>query len=225
MTATHHPARRTRRPRTRSARPRGLRLGWGWVFAVLVMVGIAKTWPLYTALTVILLSGGLILRAIRPARLVRLWNGLDSLADRRRALPATGRGTRTLQQFLAMHPDRFEQAIADLALEDRDRVHSAQRVGGANDRGADVLVQLKDGRRVMIQCKRYRSGNNVTSEDVQKTNGTYRDIHNCHSAVIVTTAAFTRDAFHTNTLLPQPIRLIDGTALTAWANGHTPAPW
>jgi hypothetical protein len=130
----------------------------------------------------------------------------------------------TLQNFHRMTPADFEHAIAALAREDH-RVHTAHRVGGANDRGADVLVHLHDGRRILIQCKHHQPGNNVSSGVVQTINGVYRDLHHCHHAVIVTTAAFTRAAHETNNRLPYAIRLIDGTALTSWANGHTPAPW
>jgi hypothetical protein len=54
--------------------------------------------------------------------------------------------------------------------------------------------------------------------------GVYRDIHHCHAAVIVTTAGYTRSAADTNAMLHQPIRLIDGPQLEAWANGGRP-PW
>jgi restriction system protein len=122
-----------------------------------------------------------------------------------------------------MTPARFEQAIAELAQKDPD-VLQAIAVGQANDRGLDVHVHLTDGRRILIQCKKYRDGNNVGSETIQTINGVYRDIHHCHQAVIVTTAGFTRAAVETNTMLPQPIRLIDGHGLITWANGGH-APW
>ncbi|MCI3279106.1 restriction endonuclease [Streptomyces sp. 7R015] len=112
--------------------------------------------------------------------------------------------------------------MAALAREDT-RVAHAEHVGQANDRGADVIVTLNTGHRVLVQCKKYRPGNNVGSETVQTINGVYRDIHHCHAAVIVTTATFTASACHTNALLPAPIRLIDGHALEHWASGgHTP---
>lgn len=117
----------------------------------------------------------------------------------------------------------FEYAIAELARQ-HPTVHSAHRVGGANDRGADVIATLHDGRRILIQAKHYRSGHNVGSDTIQLINGVYRDIHHCDHAVIVTTAGFTASAIQTNALLPAPIRLIDGHALERWANGG-PTPW
>lgn len=223
MTATHPAARRTRKTSPRTHYQRRLpRLGWWWLVVALIAAVIAKNHPYWTGLAVVLLAAGLILRAIRPARLARLWHLLDRAAEHRRALPVNAHH-RTIDTFQRMTPGHFEHAIAELALED-PRVHSAQAVGQTNDRGADVIVQFSDGGRVMIQCKRYRNGNNVGSEDVQKTNGTYRDIHGCHAAVIVTTAGYTRAAYDTNAMLPQPIRLIDGPALQHWATTGQ-APW
>ncbi|MCL8016857.1 restriction endonuclease [Streptomyces sp. AS02] len=217
MTATHTAYKTNTRPRRSRRLPR---LGWGWAGLAIVAIGIARTWPYWTAAAVTLLAAAVIVRAIRPRRLARLWTLLDRIKARRRSLPAHGR---TLETFQRMHPTQFEHAIAELAAE-HPTVHRAHVVGGANDRGADVLIDLNDGRRILIQCKRYRNGNNVTSEDVQKTNGTYRDIHRCHAAAIVTTARFTRSAIETNAMLPQQIRLIDGGSLVLWANGG-PTPW
>lgn len=216
MAATHTAPRHTKRARRRQLP----RLGWGWAVIAVVAIAVVRTWPYWTALTVTLLATVLIVRAIRPRQLRRLWNLLDRITARRRHLPAHAR---TLHTFQNMRPGEFEQAIAELAAE-HPTVHRAHVVGGANDRGADVLVHLNDGRRILIQCKRYRTGNNVGSETVQTINGVYRDIHHCHTAAIVTTAGFTRSAIETNARLPQQIRLIDGGALVLWANGGH-APW
>jgi restriction system protein len=184
-------------------------------------MAIARTWPALTIATVALAVGILILRAVRPQLLTRILDRARGLGIRRSALPARGR--RTLDAFHRMTPARFEQAIAELARQDPD-VLQALAVGQANDRGMDVHVHLTDGRRILIQCKKYAPGNNVGSDTIQTTNGVYRDIHHCHQAVIVTTASYTRAALDTNTMLPTPIRLVDGAGLTDWANGGR-APW
>lgn len=75
-----------------------------------------------------------------------------------------------------------------------------------------------------MQCKRYKQGNNVPARDVRDANGAYRDLHHCHHAVIVTTSDFTAQAYEHNAAFRPPLRLINGTALEAWANGGTP-PW
>jgi restriction system protein len=205
--------------RARTTRRPGL---WGWTALILMTAGALKTWPIPAGIILGLLAAAIITHAIRPARLAPLWQALGRTTRHHTRLPDAG--YRTLQNFHRMTPADFEHAIAELALED-PRVHTAHRVGGANDRGADVLIHLHDGRRILIQCKRYRNGNNVGSETIQTINGVYRDIHDCHAAVIVTTTRFTRSALETNACLPHAIRLIDGDVLTAWANGHAPAPW
>ncbi|KQV14520.1 hypothetical protein ASC99_30610 [Kitasatospora sp. Root107] len=59
-------------------------------------------------------------------------------------------------------------------------------VGGAGDLAADVLATTPTGKRILIQAKRYGSRTFVGSQDVQKVNGTYRDVHRCDLAVVVT---------------------------------------
>ncbi|MGW2384419.1 restriction endonuclease [Streptomyces sp. NPDC001658] len=222
MAATHTPARRPRKTVTRHRRLRLPRLGWGWAALALTAIAVARTWPLYTALAVALTAALLILLVVRPRRLAPILDRVSRIRLTRSPLPAPGR--RTLNAFQRMRPDQFEHAIAGLARE-APGVIDARVVGQTGDRGADVLVQHADGRRILIQCKRYRTGNNVGSDTVQTTNGVYRDIHHCHQAAIVTTSGFTQAAYDTNALLPQQIRLVDGTALTAWANGTGHTPW
>lgn len=59
---------------------------------------------------------------------------------------------------------------------------------------ADVLAATPAGQRILIQAKRYGPRTFVGSQDVQKVNGTYRDVHRCDLAVVVTTSAFTKAA-------------------------------
>ena len=211
MTATHP---------TRTRRGRQRRDTTGVVILILLAIGALKTWPIQVGLTLALAAAALVVHAIRPQRLARLWRVLDQAAQRRRTLPA---GYVHLADFQRMDHRQFEHAIAELARQ-HPTVHSAHRVGGANDRGADVIATLHTGRRILIQAKHYRPGKNVGSETIQITNGVYRDIHHCDAAIIVTTADFTASAIATNAILPAPIRLVDGHALTTWANGGTP-PW
>lgn len=213
---------KTRPQPTRSRRQARLpRLGWWWAAIAIGVISVANTWPVYSIVAAVLAAATAITVVVRPRFLAPLINQVARISARRPALAA--RGHRSLAYFARMRPDRFEQAIAELASEDQRVVH-AQAVGQANDRGADVLVSLNDGRRILIQCKHHELGNNVGSPVIQTINGVYRDIHSCHQAVIVTTAAFTRSALETNAMLPHPIRLVDGAALVAWANGG-PTPW
>lgn len=222
MTATQHPPRRTRR------RPLHLprRLDWRWVAFAIAVFGIAKTWPLYTALAVGLAATITVLAVIRPQRLHPLLDRAGAIAAaiqaRRTHLPA--RGHRTLAAFQRMTPARFEHAITALAREDHHHVAHAEQTGQAGDRGADVLITLHNGRRILIQCKHYRPGNNVSGPTVREIVGSVI-AHRCHAGIIVTTSAFTAEALATNADLGRnALALIDGHGLEQWANGGTP-PW
>lgn len=66
-------------------------------------------------------------------------------------------------------------------------------VGGSGDLGADVIARAPDGRRIVLQAKRYRDGRSVGSQDVQRFGGTAHTIHGADVAAVVTTAhTFTR---------------------------------
>jgi restriction system protein len=222
---TVNPPRRTRKTRTRHHNGSGLsRIHWGWyATAVLVFAGSAKTWPAATIGISTLLAITGVIMAIRPARLAPVINRIGRITARRRILPNPHHNHRPLHLFQQMNPTRFEHAIAELARED-DNVHSARQVGQANDRGADVLVHMRDGRRILIQCKHYQPGNNVGSETIQTINGVYRDIHHCQHAVIVTTAGFTRIRPADQRPAPQAHPPHRRPRPQAWANGGRP-PW
>lgn len=198
--------------RRRRIRNRLRRLHWGWwIAAAILAVKTVETWTAQIITALAVTAAVSIAVYGRQARLGR-W------------IPRPrGAQHASLGDYLALDPTGFEHAIAQLARRD-PQVRTAVRQGGANDRAADVIVRLRDGRRILIQCKRYRPGNNVSSEHIQMVNGTYRDIHRCDHAVIVTTSGYTRDAIRTNTMLARPLLLVDGQALMAWTAGGPP-PW
>ncbi|GHE93272.1 restriction endonuclease [Streptomyces fumanus] len=123
--------------------------------------------------------------------------------------------------YATLDPDEFEQAIA--ALCERDGCSRAEVVGGAGDLGADVLAVAPDGRRIVIQCKRYGDGNRVGSQDLQRFGGTCYTVHEADVAVIVTTSDFTAPAVEYAEQCG--IVCVDGAALRAWSDGTAPAPW
>ena len=122
--------------------------------------------------------------------------------------------------FLALSAGEFEQAIAALCR--RDGCTRVRVVGGAGDLAADVLATTPGGKRILIQCKRYASHNKVGSDHVQRVNGTYRDIHRCDVAAIVTTSSYTIDAIKLARRVG--MRLYDANDLAQWARGGQP-PW
>ncbi|MEU7374665.1 restriction endonuclease [Streptomyces albidoflavus] len=123
--------------------------------------------------------------------------------------------------FAALDPDSFEEAVAALCR--RDGCADAETVGGAGDLGADVLATAPDGRRVVVQCKRYGPENKVGSQDLQRFGGTCWSVHGAQLAILVTTSEFTGPAAEYAESCG--IRCVDGAALSAWAEGTAPAPW
>jgi len=120
-----------------------------------------------------------------------------------------------------MNAREFEHALAFLC--ERDGCRDVRVVGGAGDLAADVIATVPDGRRIVIQAKRYGPNTTVGSGDVQKVNGTYRDFHHAQLAAIVTTSRFTKPALTAADRVG--IRLFDQHALAGWASRTGPAPW
>ncbi|MEU4684933.1 restriction endonuclease [Streptomyces xinghaiensis] len=123
--------------------------------------------------------------------------------------------------FDLMDADAFEQAVA--ALCERDGCRDTDVVGGANDLGADVVANDPDGRRIVIQCKRYGPSNKVGSQELQRFGGTCFTVHEADVAALVTTSSFTEPAV--DYAARTGIRCFDGAALAAWADRTGPAPW
>ncbi|MFD4907307.1 restriction endonuclease [Kitasatospora purpeofusca] len=117
--------------------------------------------------------------------------------------------------FMSMPPKAFEHVLADPCR--RDGCTKVTVVGGAGDLAADVLATTPTGRRILIQAKRYSPGTLVGSPDVQKVNGTYRDIHHCDLAAVVTTSSFTKRA--AAFCVQIGIRMTDHRALALWVEG------
>jgi restriction system protein len=124
-------------------------------------------------------------------------------------------------ELTAMDADDFEDAVARLCA--RDGCRDVHVVGGAGDLGADVVAVTADGRRVVIQCKRYGDSHKVGSQELQRFGGTCYSVHKADIAVLVTTTTFTEPA--TEYAEKCGIDCLDLTRLSAWAAGATPAPW
>ncbi|EDY45637.1 restriction endonuclease [Streptomyces sp. SPB074] len=134
--------------------------------------------------------------------------------------PSPGLSARTTD-LTALAPDAFEEAVADLCR--RDGCRDVEVVGGAGDLGADALATAPDGRRVVIQCKRYAPTHKAGSQDLQRFGGTCWTVHAAQLALVVTTSTFTDPAAEYAEACG--IRLIDGAALDAWTTGASAAPW
>lgn len=87
-----------------------------------------------------------------------------------------------------MDPSDFEKLIAKY-FEARG-YSNPQVIGQANDRGVDVLVTNQNGELELVQCKRYKAGNNIGSAVIQRIDSYMRTRHAVR-AWVVTTSDFT----------------------------------
>ncbi|WP_436846029.1 restriction endonuclease [Streptomyces chartreusis] len=140
---------------------------------------------------------------------------VDSVGDERVVVPG-GFGAPD-----ALSPEEFEEAVA--ALCERDGCSDVEVVGGAGDLGADILAVAPDGRRVVIQCKRYTGSHRVGSQDLQRFGGTCFTVHEADVAVVIATGDFTAPAAE----YAEQCGIVcwDGQALRDWSAGTGPAPW
>jgi restriction system protein len=121
----------------------------------------------------------------------------------------------------ALDAEEFEHAVAALCA--RDGCEGVEVVGGAGDLGADVLAVTPDGRRLVIQCKRYGDEHRVGSQDLQRFGGTCYTVHEADLAVLVTTSDFTAPAVEYADQCG--ILCLDRAGLQAWSDGTGTPPW
>lgn len=186
----------------------------GWVLAVIglfAVVAIGQWINQHRALSIIMAL--LLLTITGGAAAFRL----HIRRERRRIQAERAKHISTYHQ---MDDKQFEHGLA--ALCKRDGCRDVQVVGGANDLAADVLLRTPDGRRMLIQAKRYTPTNKVGSPDVQCVGGTYSVVHGADVAAVVTTSTFTPAA--RSYAKRAGIRLYDHDDLAAWAAGGRP-PW
>ncbi|WP_380281929.1 restriction endonuclease [Kitasatospora purpeofusca] len=208
------PARRrtTTARRARQARDQAVLLGVGALVAF-SLATVAVQWLAHHLLVLVAVLAVALTAAVIVVR-------ARGAADRRAHQVRTAQ-LRHIGAFMKMSPKAFEHALADLCR--RDGCTRVTVVGGAGDLAADVLATTPSGQRILIQAKRYSPGTLVGSQDVQKVNGTYRDIHGCDLAAVVTTSTFTKAAAAFCTRVG--LRMTDHRALALWAEGTGRPPW
>ncbi|WP_229074287.1 restriction endonuclease [Actinoplanes sp. DH11] len=119
---------------------------------------------------------------------------------------------RTVAVTDVMSGSEFEHWVARLM-----RASGCRRVrvsGGAGDMGADVTGYAPDGRRLVVQCKRYSA--KVGSPEVQRFAGTARHIHDADVALLVTNNYLTVQAAAVARRCH--ISVVDRDALGLWAD-------
>lgn len=215
-----HPVRRKRQLVRFNMHPRRVRFPHGPVGLVYVIV-----YPMLY-LTVVMFAFMFWLMAVGTQ--VTCWGVADltrfayqAIQSRRNSGTPPPAAPRALADFQYMTPSQFEHALASLCR--RDGCTQVQVVGGAGDLGADVIAVTPDGRRIVIQAKRYAPTNRVGSPEVQKVGGTYYVVHRAHLAAVVTTSGFTQAA--TSYGRQAGIRLFGARELAGWVTRTGPAPW
>ncbi|MEY9839402.1 restriction endonuclease [Streptacidiphilus sp. EB103A] len=122
--------------------------------------------------------------------------------------------TYRMRQMELMSPTAFEHMCADLLI--RDGFHHARRIGGSGDLGADVEAYDEQGRKLILQCKRYKQ--RVGSPALQTFNGTARPVHRADFAVVVGLNGFSQPAV--DFAASQNIALVGRPELKRWAHGE-----
>ncbi len=140
---------------------------------------------------------------------------------RRRRLERDQDHLRAVLPFHSMDDKQFEHALASLCR--AAGCTDVEVSGGAGDRGADVVAVTADGRRLIVQAKRYYIDRAVGDREMQQFVGGISTWHTYDVAVLVTTSRFTRSARQTADRTG--IRLVDNVTLAQWHAGTIPAPW
>ncbi|GGZ20655.1 restriction endonuclease [Streptomyces poonensis] len=165
--------------------------------------------------TVLLVGLAVIVLGAFAARRVRSGRREAQAEKVRLAEEARRQARRSLDTVWAMDDRQFEMFVAELCR--RDGCTEVERVGGAGDLGADVTGVLPDGRRFVIQCKRYAKHRTVGSRDIQTFNGTARAEHGAEVPFFVASCVFTKPA--RDFAARHRLCLIDINLLGFWNSG------
>ncbi|MFH9138811.1 restriction endonuclease [Streptomyces sp. NPDC017524] len=216
--AARRPARRSALPRRRRSRRQQRRdtqlllLGLGGV-AGLALVWAVISWLLVNWWALVVLGAVAAVGGTVWAHRYRQQQAWDRV--RQQALRYG------LPQLDALHHRDFEYAIRDLML--RDGCTDARQIGGAGDNGADVLATDPLGRTWVIQAKHRKDGDcgsAVGTPDLQRVNGTARQLYGADVVLVVTNGRFsTRCAPLAQQL---HMHLADRRTLATWASGGRP---
>ncbi|WP_432076564.1 restriction endonuclease [Streptomyces wuyuanensis] len=165
--------------------------------------------------TALLIALAVVVIGIAVIQLVRAGRREAQAEKARLAEDARRHARQSLGAVWAMDDRQFEEFVADLCR--RDGCTDVKRVGGAGDLGADVTGLLPDGRRFVIQCKRYAKHRTVGSRDIQTFNGTARAEHGADVPIFVASCVFTKPA--RDFAARHNLCLIDIDLLGFWNNG------
>lgn len=116
----------------------------------------------------------------------------------------------TIQKLRNLSPRHFEQFVADVWQECQG--WNTEVMDEGPDKGLDVIGEPPNGGpKTAVQCKRYSSGNKVTSEAIQQYAALRQQWDDVQGVTVVTTSSFTRNAEDLADRLN--VKLIDGNDL------------
>ncbi len=182
--------------------------------AVIAVVWMAANWsvvwPVLVAVLAAAVVGGAGWALLRAHRLAvgqdRAWRAREEARARELSMAEVD----------ALSWQEFEEYVADLCR--RDGCTKVVVSGRSGDLGADVVGYLADGRKLVVQCKKYAPHRSVSSQDMQKFVGTARLEHGADAALFVTTCrTFTKAAV--GLALRQDIVALHRDLLGAWVKG------
>ena len=176
----------------------GLFLVWVlWRYGL--AAGVADRWPSWLQDTLDLFArAGLLTLALLWALILWQRRVLNSQIPQPRM---------SVDQLYALSPRAFEQFVAELF---ERRGYKVEVRGRAGDLGVDLVLMAPDGRRAVVQCKRYR--HQVGPDIIRELFGTMVHERAFHG-FLVTTAEISEAA--RQWAADKPMTLIDGAALSA----------
>jgi restriction system protein len=199
-----------RPPATQAGRRLGVLLGGA--MTVLLIGWVIWRWyiqPAWLAQLPLPVQEGLgLLEAASGFTIAFLWIGLTWRW--RKAAPAAPVAALTSAQLYALSPKAFERYVARLFSR---KGYQVTHRGRSGDHGVDLELIGPDGRRAVVQCKRYLS--TVGEEMVRELYGTLLHEQGAH-AFLVTTADISAAA--QQWAEGKPITLVDGRALARIGN-------
>ncbi|GAB1340115.1 hypothetical protein ACE1SV_67050 [Streptomyces sp. E-15] len=188
--------------------------GWAAVAAVIAAGWVAghwaAVWPVLVAVLAAALVGGAGWALLRAHRLAvardRTWRAREEARARELSMVEVD----------ALSWQEFERYVAGLCR--RDGCTKVVVSGRSGDLGADVVGYLPDGRKLVVQCKKYAPHRSVSSQDMQRFVGTARPEHGADVALFVTTGgSFTKAAL--GLALRQDIVAVHRDLLGSWVGG------
>ncbi len=167
-------------------------------------------WPVLVSVLAVTVLGGAGWKLLRAHRNAvgedRAWRAQEEARARELSMAEVD----------ALSWQEFEAYVADLCR--RDGCTKVEVSGKSGDLGADVVGYLADGRKLVVQCKKYAPHRSVSSQDIQKFVGTARPEHGADVALFVTTCrTFTKAAL--GLAVRQDIVALHRDLLGAWVKG------